>query len=45
MTGATATKLVDVSVAGAAELRLVITNGGNGNSNDHADWALARIEC
>ena len=45
MTGATATKLVDVSIAGASELRLVVTNGGNNINYDHADWALARIEC
>ena len=45
MTGTTATKSVDVSIAGASELRLIVTNGGNGVSADHADWALARIEC
>ena len=45
MTGATATKSVDVSIAGASELRLVVTNGGDNNTADHADWALARIEC
>jgi glucose/arabinose dehydrogenase len=45
MTGTTATKLVDVSIAGASELRLVVTNGGDTNANDHADWALARVEC
>ena len=45
MTGATATKPVDVSVTGAAELRLVVTNGGNGNSYDHGDWASASLQC
>jgi hypothetical protein len=45
MTGTSATKLVDVSIAGAGELRLVVTDAGNGNTYDHADWALARIEC
>jgi hypothetical protein len=44
MTGATATKLVDVSIAGATQLRLVVT-GGADIDYDHADWALARIEC
>ena len=29
MTGATATKAIDVSIAGAAQLRLVVTNGGD----------------
>jgi DNA-binding beta-propeller fold protein YncE len=45
MTGASATKTIDVSVAGANELRLVVTDGGNGNGNDHADWANARVNC
>ena len=45
MTGATATKSVDVSIAGATQLRLVVTNAGDNNTADHADWALARIEC
>ena len=45
MTGATATKTIDVSVAGATTLRLVVTDGGDGISSDHGDWALARIEC
>ena len=45
MTGATATKTIDVSVAGATTLRLVVTDGGDGISSDHGDWALARVEC
>ena len=45
MTGASATKTIDVSIAGASELRLVVTDGGDNFYNDHADWALARIEC
>ena len=45
MTGATATKAIDVSIAGAAQLRLVVTNGGDNVVLDHADWAEARIEC
>ena len=31
--------------AGASQLRLVVTNGGNNTDYDHADWADARIEC
>ncbi|HEX3140758.1 MAG TPA: NPCBM/NEW2 domain-containing protein, partial [Rhizobacter sp.] len=27
----------------AAELRLVVTDGGNGNGYDHADWGGARV--
>lgn len=45
MLGTTATKTVDVSVAGASQLRLMVTNGGDNIDSDHADWALARIEC
>ena len=45
MTGTSATQTIDVSVAGAGELRLVVTDGGNDRNYDHADWALARIEC
>jgi hypothetical protein len=45
MTGASATKPVDVSVAGASELRLIVGNGGDNINYDHGDWAAARIEC
>jgi len=45
MTGATATKPVDVSISGATLLRLVVTGAGDGVSSDHGDWANARIEC
>jgi hypothetical protein len=45
LTGASATVPVDVSIAGASELRLVIANGGDNINYDHADWADARIEC
>ena len=34
---------VDVSVAGVSELRLVVTDAGDGNGSDHADWANARL--
>lgn len=30
---------IDVDIAGAKELYLVVSDGGNGNSCDHADWA------
>lgn len=45
MTAATATAPVSVSVSGRAELRLVITDAGDGNVGDHGDWADARITC
>ncbi|MGL5378453.1 glycoside hydrolase family 2 TIM barrel-domain containing protein [Clostridium sp.] len=34
-------KFVQVNIDGKKELKLVITNGGNGNGGDHADWANA----
>ncbi|HVT88874.1 MAG TPA: NPCBM/NEW2 domain-containing protein, partial [Tepidisphaeraceae bacterium] len=43
MTGATATKQVVVDVTGKSQLKLVVTDSGNGNNSDHADWANARL--
>jgi hypothetical protein len=43
MTGSTARKLIDVSVAGKNQLKLVVTDGGDGISSDHADWADAKL--
>ncbi len=34
---------VDVDVAGVNELRLVVTDNGDGNGLDHADWGNARL--
>jgi hypothetical protein len=45
MTGATATRTVDVAIPGATTLRLFVTTGGDNFNYDHADWADARIEC
>lgn len=36
-------KKVNVPVSGGKELKLVVTDGGNGNDWDHADWAGARL--
>ena len=36
-------KLVDVDITGAQKLRLVAGDNGDGVSNDHADWADAKI--
>lgn len=33
------TAMVDLDITGAKELHLVVTDGGNGASCDHADWA------
>ena len=43
MTGATATKSINVNVAGKSEIRLIVTDGGNGADSDHGDWAYARL--
>jgi alpha-galactosidase len=32
-------------VGGATFVRLIVTDGGDGNNSDHADWADARIAC
>ncbi|MBB5234584.1 M20/M25/M40 family metallo-hydrolase [Deinococcus budaensis] len=45
MTGASTTKTVDVNVAGKGELRLVVTDAGDGIHYDHADWARPLISC
>jgi glucose/arabinose dehydrogenase len=34
---------VDLDVSGRSELRLVVTDGGDGNGSDHADWGGARF--
>jgi alpha-galactosidase len=36
-------KSVDVNLAGVKVLTLRVTDGGDGESNDHADWAEAQI--
>ena len=36
-------KYVKVNVKGANELKLVVTDGGNGNTADHASWADAKL--
>jgi hypothetical protein len=43
MTGSSTTQTVNLSVTGVTTLRLVVTDGGNGNNSDHADWAGARL--
>lgn len=43
MTWTSATKSVNVSVAGKQELRLIVTDAGDNIWYDHADWAGARL--
>ncbi|TCO57283.1 NPCBM/NEW2 domain-containing protein [Actinocrispum wychmicini] len=45
LTGASAAKQITGDVSGADELRLVVTDAGNGIDSDHADWANATISC
>jgi chitodextrinase/glucose/arabinose dehydrogenase len=39
-----ATVPVDVDVTGRQQLRLLVTDAGDGANSDHADWADARLE-
>lgn len=39
----TPSKSVKVDVAGKSELKLIVTNAGDGSAWDHADWAAARL--
>lgn len=43
MTGAMPAQKVDISVGFTQVLRLIVTNGGDDTSYDHADWAAARL--
>lgn len=43
MRGSDLRKTINLSVAGKNELRLVVTDGGDGNAADRANWAGARI--
>ncbi len=45
LTGASATATIDVDITGITNLRLVITDNADGNVNDHADWADAKLTC
>jgi alpha-galactosidase len=43
MNGSTATKNINLNVAGKNELKLILTNGGDNIDYDHADWAGAYV--
>ena len=43
MTGRDGAKSVNVDVSDVNELKLVVTNAGDGKSYDHADWADAKL--
>jgi hypothetical protein len=41
----TVTKQININTTGKSQLRLVVTDAGNTNNSDHADWAGARVTC
>ncbi|WP_428939034.1 NPCBM/NEW2 domain-containing protein [Fontivita pretiosa] len=43
MTGRDGKKVLSLKVRGVRELKLVTTNAGDGDNDDHADWAAARL--
>jgi hypothetical protein len=43
MYGSSATKIINVSVAGRNELKLIVNYAGDNLDNDHADWAGAYL--
>jgi hypothetical protein len=45
VTGASAALPIDLDVTGATIVDLVVSDAGDGNGNDHADWANARVTC
>ena len=36
-------KFIEVNISGAKELKLVVTDSGNGNGSDHATWGDAKL--
>lgn len=40
-----AAKHLTADLTGGNEVRLVITDGGDGNTSDHGDWATPRLTC
>ena len=45
MTGSAAAKTLQANVSGAEQVRLVVTDAGDGIDYDHADWADAKVTC
>jgi glucose/arabinose dehydrogenase len=45
MTPSSTPQTVNASISGKNELRLVVTDGGDGTSGDYANWADARLTC
>ncbi|MFE0172784.1 NPCBM/NEW2 domain-containing protein [Streptomyces sp. NPDC059002] len=45
LTNAMPAQELSADVSGAQVVRLVVTDGGDGNDSDHADWADATLSC
>jgi hypothetical protein len=45
LTGTSPTASLSVDVTGAQTLTLQVTDGGDGITSDHADWAEAKVSC
>ncbi len=45
LSGSGAAKFVNVSLTGRSQLRLVVTDAGDGPDYDHGDWADAQLTC
>ena len=45
LTGTSPTATTSVDVTDAQTLTLQVTDGGDGNTSDHADWADAKLTC
>ncbi|SHM09775.1 NPCBM/NEW2 domain-containing protein [Actinacidiphila paucisporea] len=45
LTNADGSRPLTADVTGAQEVHLLVTDGGDGNDSDHADWAGAAITC
>ena len=45
MNGVTATRSLNLNLTGRSTLKLIVTDAGDGDNYDHADWANARITC
>ncbi len=45
MRAETPTRHMDIDLGGVRKLKLIVADGGDGNSGDHADWADPRLTC
>ena len=45
LTGSSGAASLDVDVTGTEVLDLVVGDGGDGNGNDHGDWATPTLTC